>query len=80
MALGCSDLFKMGITEGHCCLSCHEDYDDYNYDMCCATLINGQEIEVCCATSISLEMDEFIKDPVHSKKVLNDQKENRHAG
>ncbi len=30
-----------------CCPSCHDDWDEFDYEMCYVT-VDGQELHVCC--------------------------------
>jgi hypothetical protein len=37
--------------DGSCCLSCHEDCDEYGYSMIGIRFSKEREAEVCCAVS-----------------------------
>lgn len=65
MILGCSELFKMGITQCHCCPSCHEDMQEHGEDMFEGKLINDQEYHVCCSTLGWLKRNGFILERVY---------------
>lgn len=38
---------KFDLKEG-CCSSCHEDEEEYGYDMCEFELPSGETVHVCC--------------------------------
>jgi len=47
-----SDCAKVpGWNISDCCESCHEDHDEYGYDLCAIT-VNGQKLQVCCHVDI----------------------------
>ena len=37
--------------DGSCCISCHEDADEWGYALCWLDLGDGREAEVCCAVA-----------------------------
>jgi hypothetical protein len=37
----------LGLPDTECCGSCHEDCDEYNYDLC-EVAIGGRDYFVCC--------------------------------
>jgi len=41
--------------DGSCCLSCHEDMDDYDYPMLFVDFGKDREAEVCCAVHKAYE-------------------------
>jgi len=44
----CSDLEQI-IGELPHCSSCHEDWEEYNYEMTFINMPDGREFHVCCA-------------------------------
>jgi len=38
-----------------CCLSCHEDANEYGFDLCRVTLKEGEEAAACCSVVNWLE-------------------------
>jgi hypothetical protein len=47
--LYCGDFYDMEEWPG-CCVSCHEDNEEYGYGLCSAE-IDGMEVECCCKVS-----------------------------
>ena len=43
------------IGEASCCISCHEDHDDYDFDLIRVELKDGTLAEVCCAVAGEIE-------------------------
>jgi hypothetical protein len=58
---GCEKAAKaLDLGEIKCCNSCHEDADEYGYEMC-HIYIGSDWYEVCCSVSVA------VKDPKESK-------------
>jgi len=47
--LHCGDFYHLKEWPG-CCVSCHEDNEEYGYDLCSAEL-GGMDVECCCKVS-----------------------------
>ena len=47
--LHCGNFYHLEAWPG-CCVSCHEDNEEYGYDLCSAEL-GGMEVECCCKVS-----------------------------
>lgn len=47
--MGCDVVAKVyGFDTKNCCVSCHEDYEEFGYDLCELTLPDEIVIECCC--------------------------------
>lgn len=47
--LHCGNFYHLEAWPG-CCVSCHEDSEEYGYELCSAEL-GGMEVECCCKVS-----------------------------
>lgn len=43
---------KYELEHVNCCLSCHEDEEEYGYDLCCVEA-DGQDHIICCALAVA---------------------------
>lgn len=67
MTKTCSYYFKpekAGYLPKLCCLSCHEDADEFGYALCSAP--DDDDSEVCCAVKIALEEQKKAASLAHS--------------
>jgi hypothetical protein len=52
---GCADLRAAMGVDGGCCTSCHDDADNYVYDLCEIKSCDGGYYSVCCDVNIDYE-------------------------
>ncbi len=53
LPVGCAEAWHdLGLPR-RCCISCHEDYEDYGYPLCGTTLADGREADVCCEVLVA---------------------------
>ena len=50
MGLDCYDLRNAGITTVPCCNSCHDDFEEFGYDLC-----EVSHAQVCCAVANDID-------------------------
>jgi hypothetical protein len=46
---------RFGLQHVACCNSCHDDEDEWGYDMCRAT-IDDEIVEMCCTLAIAVRL------------------------
>ncbi len=51
--MDCDKLREAGLQFA-CCISCHEDYDDFGYDACSVEL-RGEYLQVCCVAARAMD-------------------------
>lgn len=54
MYLGCSALVEATGIVAQCCESCHEDSDEWGYDLC-SVEHDGKKYEVCCGVMVAYQ-------------------------